>query len=176
MSVRPRHRKSSRTKARVQRELRQLDSTLPVLNMETIDESLEDLVSQDRLLSALAGFFGIVAAALACLGLYGVISYATARRTNEIGIRLALGATRIGVLKMVLYESLWLAVVGVVLGIPAALAVLRAIAATLFGASTTTPLAIGGAALLLLAVASCAGFVPARRAASVDPMTALRYE
>jgi predicted permease len=166
----------SALKNRVRQELREIDSTLPVLNMETVGESLQDLLWRDRLLAALAGFFGVVAAILACLGLYGLISYATARRTNEIGIRLALGATRGRILGMVLRDTFGLALLGTVLGIPAALVMVRLVAANLFGTRSTDPMTIAGATFLLMAVAACAGFLPARRAAAVDPITALHHQ
>jgi predicted permease len=160
----------------VARELRGVDPTLPIVNMETIDESLGDLLSSDRLLMSLAGFFGLMATVLACLGLYGVVSYATAHRTSEIGIRVALGATRIQVLTMVLRQTLCLAAMGIVVGVPAAMVLMRLIAVNLFGIRASDPLTIAGAILLLTAVAVCGGLIPARRAAAVDPMVALRYE
>jgi ABC-type antimicrobial peptide transport system permease subunit len=113
---------------------------------------------------------------LACLGLYGVMAYTTARRTNEIGIRMALGATRGAVLKMVLRESLVMVVAGVAIGLPLTLAATRMISARLFGISPTDPFTVVAATLLLMAVAALAGFLPAQRASQVDPMVALRSE
>jgi macrolide transport system ATP-binding/permease protein len=166
----------SALKSSIRQELRGLDAAVPIVNMETIDESLGDLLSRDRLLSALAGFFAVVAAVLACLGLYGVISYATTRRTKEIGVRLALGASRAQVVTMVLTENLCLAAAGILIGIPTAVAVVRLSAANLFGISATDPFAIVGATLLLAVAAACGVLIPACRAAGVDPMTALRDE
>jgi predicted permease len=162
--------------ARVRRELRDIDPNLPVLKIDTVEEQLNDVLAQERLVAALASFFGALAALLSCLGLYGVISYTVTRRTNEIGIRLALGATPARALRMVLRESLWLALAGIAIGVPAALAATRLISTMLFGVSATDPLTIAVATLLMLAVAAMAAFLPARRAARVDPMEALRHD
>jgi ABC-type antimicrobial peptide transport system permease subunit len=131
---------------------------------------------QERLMAALSGFFGVIALLLACLGLYGVISYSVGRRTSELGIRLALGATRRELLAMVLRESLVLVAAGVAIGVPVTLAATRLIAARLFAISPTDPLTIVSAALVMLAVATAAALVPANRASRVDPMQALRYD
>jgi predicted permease len=162
--------------ASVNQALRELDPALPVLRFTTFEGQLNRVLAQERLIAALAGFFGVLAALLACLGLYGVISYTVARRTNEIGLRLALGATPTHVLWRVFRESLWLALAGIALGIPAALAVTRLISARLFGVSPTDPLTLVAAVLLMLTVAAASALLPARRAASVDPMVALRHE
>ena len=160
----------------VRQELRNIDSNLPVLKIDTVDEQLEDVLFQERLITNLSVFFAVLAVVLACLGLYGVISYTVARRTSEIGIRLALGATPARVLKMILRESLLLVFVGIAVGIPAALALARLISARMFGISATDPVTIAAATLLMIAVATLASLVPARRAARVDPMVTLRYE
>jgi len=162
--------------ARVRQELRELDPNLPVLRINTIAEQSNDLLVQERLLATLASAFGVLAMLLVCLGLYGVISYAVARRTNELGIRLALGATPAAVLRLVLKENLWLVLVGIALGVSVALAAARLISARLFGISPTDPLTIVAAIALLLAVAALAAFFPARRVARVDPLVALRHE
>ncbi len=124
----------------------------------------------------ISGFFGLLAVLLACLGLYGVMSYTAARRTNEIGIRLALGATRASMLGMVLRESLLLVLAGIAIGVPASLAAARLISGLLFGVSATDPATISMACMLMIVVAAMAALAPARRAARVDPMVALRYE
>jgi ABC-type antimicrobial peptide transport system permease subunit len=113
---------------------------------------------------------------LSCLGLYGILSYTVARRTNEIGIRMALGADRRDVLWLVLRDALRLVLLGVLLGIPAALAATRLVASQLFGIGAADPVAIVLATLVLLVVAAVAGYLPARRATRVDPLVALRYE
>jgi len=117
-----------------------------------------------------------VATLLACLGLYGVMSYMVVRRTNEIGIRMALGARRGDVLSMILKETLELVLAGTVIGVPVALMTTRLIANRLFGVSAGDPITIGGVVLLVYVVAALAGFLPAQRASRVDPLVALRYE
>jgi ABC-type antimicrobial peptide transport system permease subunit len=113
---------------------------------------------------------------LACLGLYGIMSQAVGRRTREVGIRMALGAQRSDVIRMVLRESMSLVVIGALIGLGASIAATRMISSLLFGLSPTDPLTIGLAALLMLLVAALASYLPARRASRVDPMTALRVE
>jgi len=113
---------------------------------------------------------------LACIGLYGVMAHGVARRTNEIGIRMALGAKGGNIAWMVLRETLLLVITGLALGIPAALLLARLIATQLFGMSPTDPLTLIAAAIVLTVVALLAGYIPARRASHVDPLTALRYE
>src|SRR5262249_61669849 len=113
---------------------------------------------------------------LACTGLAGVVSYSVGRRANEVGIRMALGATRGGVLALVLGESLWLVAAGIAIGLPVALAGTRLLAARLFGVGAADPLTIGAATALMVLVAAGAAAVPAGRAARVDPMIALRRE
>jgi ABC-type antimicrobial peptide transport system permease subunit len=137
---------------------------------------LNDALVQERLIATLAGFFGVMAVLLACIGLYGLVAYTTTRRTGEIGIRLALGSTRTRVLAMVLKESLLLVFAGIAIGVPSALAASRLVANRLFGLGAADPLTIAGAAGVLLAVAAIAGLVPALRASRVDPMLALRSE
>jgi predicted permease len=160
----------------VRQELRDIDPSLPVLRIDTVDEQLNDSLVEERLVALLSIFFGGLALLLACLGLYGLISYTVVHRTNEIGIRMALGATRLGVLGMVIRESLLLLLAGLAIGIPATLAASPLIAARLYGVSPTDLHTIVGATLLMIAVAALAGFIPARRASKVDPMVALRYE
>jgi predicted permease len=162
--------------ASVRQELKDIDPSLPVLRIDTVDEQLNDSLVEERLVASLAGFFGGLAVLLACLGLYGVVSYTVVCRTNEIGIRLALGATRRRVLSMVLRQSLLLVATGVAAGVPLTLAAARLVSSRLFGVSAADPVTIAAGALLLVAVAALAGFIPARRASKVDPMVALRYE
>jgi ABC-type antimicrobial peptide transport system permease subunit len=118
----------------------------------------------------------VLALLLACIGLYGIMSYAVVRRTNEIGIRMALGAQRGNVLWLVLKETFSLIIIGVTIGLCAALGTTRLISSMLFGLTATDPVTIAVAIFLLVAVAAFAGYLPARRASRVDPMVALRYE
>jgi predicted permease len=162
--------------SRIRDALRNIDQGLRIQKIETTEDQVNATIVQDRLLAVISGFFGLLAVLLACLGLYGVMSYTAARRTNEIGIRLALGATRASMLGMVLKESLLLVVAGIAIGVPVALAAARLISGLLFGVSATDPATISMACVLMIAVAAVAALAPARRAARVDPMVALRYE
>lgn len=145
-------------------------------NVVTLNEQVNKSLWQERLVSSLSSIFGLLALLLACVGLYGVISYTVARRTKEIGIRIALGATRVNVLRMVLKESLALVFVGVAIGVPGAFAATRFISTMLYGVSASDPLTIAGAALVMGAVTVPAALIPARRATKVDPLIAIRYE
>jgi predicted permease len=167
---------STSVTASVRRELREIDPGLPVLSITTVEEQLNGILLQERLTATLSGFFGVLAVLLACLGLYGVISYTVARRTNEIGIRLALGATPVKVMGMILKESMWLVLAGIVIGVPGALASTHLISTMFFGVSAADSLTIGGATFLIIVVAALSALLPARRASRVDPMIALRYE
>jgi ABC-type antimicrobial peptide transport system permease subunit len=160
----------------IRQELLKVDSRLPVLKIDTVDEQLDDVLFQERLVASVSVFFGTVAVVLACLGLYSVVSYSVTRRTNEIGIRMALGAHRNHVLGMILRESLGLALVGIALGIPIAIATAQLVKNRLWGVDVTDPLVIGGAILIVAAVAIIAGVIPAQRASQLDPLLALREE
>jgi ABC-type antimicrobial peptide transport system permease subunit len=130
--------------SRVRSELAAIDPGLPVIGVDTIEQQLDDVLAQDRLLAGLAVAAGLVVALLTCLGLYGAISYVTARRTREIGIRVALGATRSGVISMVIGESGKLVIAGIVLGVPLTLALTRYASARLYNVSASDPVVRGG--------------------------------
>jgi ABC-type antimicrobial peptide transport system permease subunit len=160
----------------VRQAIKQVNRNLPIDAVETLSDHIGRSLVQQKLIARLASFFGLLALLLACIGLYGLMSYAVARRTKEIGIRIALGAGKSNVLWLILREVLILVVIGIVVGLVAALSTTRAATALLFGLKPNDPLTIAFATLLLLVVAIVAGYLPARRAARVDPMVALRDE
>jgi ABC-type antimicrobial peptide transport system permease subunit len=153
-----------------------VDRNLPLLAVRTQDQQIADNLRQERLFANLTGGFGVLALLLACIGVYGITAYSVSQRTNEIGIRMALGADPRRVLRMVLGEASWLAVMGVVAGLVGAIALGRVIGAMLYGLKPWDPATLAASAAVLLAVALAAGFIPAHRAARVDPMQALRHE
>jgi predicted permease len=156
--------------------LAQIDRDLPMTDVRTQQEQIDDTMSTERALAALAGGFGLLALALACVGIYGIMAYSVANRRNEIGIRMALGARPAQVRGMILRESTWLTVVGIVVGVGAALLLTRLVKSMLYGIQAYDPLTVAGGVLILLAVALAASWIPARRAARVQPMEALRHE
>ena len=162
--------------AAVRRETRALDPAMPMFEVETLATQVAASLREERLLATLSSGFSLLALLLSCLGLYGILSYTVARRTNEIGVRIALGADRRDLLWLVLRDALRLVLLGVALGVPAALAAARLISSQLFGISAADPGAIGLATLALLVVAAVAAYLPARRATRVDPLVALRFE
>ncbi len=154
----------------------EIDRNLPIFDLKTQTRQVDELLAEERLFATLSSFFGLLATALACIGLYGVMSYTVAQRTNEIGIRMALGATSSRVTVLVMRETMVLVVVGVLVGLGVTLATTRLIESMLYGLAPTDPLTISSAVMLMVIVAGLAGYIPARRAARVDPMVALRYE
>jgi predicted permease len=162
--------------AAVREAVREIDQDLPLFNVKTQVAQIEQLLSQESLFARLSSFFGLVALGLACIGLYGVMSYAVAPRTNEIGIRMALGAGQRDVVGMVMKESMTPVVIGLAIGLLAALGVTRFIASMLFGLEANDPATISLAALTMVAVSALAGYLPAKRASRVNPIEALRCE
>jgi predicted permease len=160
----------------VRKSIAALDANVPVSRIRTLDELVDSSISKDILVARLSTFFGLLALVLACVGLYGVMSYTVSRRTREIGVRMALGAQRTQVLGMVLNEGLKLVLIGIVVGIPVALLASRVFSSMLFGLSPADPLSMLTVIAVLGSIATLAGLIPARRATKVDPMVALRYE
>ncbi|MGA8622796.1 MAG: ABC transporter permease [Candidatus Sulfotelmatobacter sp.] len=152
------------------------DPHVPISFVRTLDSLVSDTAANQAALARISTFFAGLALLLACVGLYGVMSYTVAGRTREIGVRMALGARRGDVLELVLREAMVLVAVGLVIGIPLALAGTRVLHSFLFGLKSTDPLSLMAVVFLLGIVAAIAGFIPARRAAGIDPMVALRYE
>jgi predicted permease len=157
-------------------QIQTIERDLPLVGIGTVAEGIKRQAGEERSMAMLLGFFGALALVLSSIGLYGTMSYAVSRRTRELGIRLALGAQRKELLRMVLREAFQHVVIGVAIGIPVALAGARMIASMLFGVNTTDPATISVAVLVMVAVALAAGYLPARRATKVDPMEALRCE
>jgi ABC-type antimicrobial peptide transport system permease subunit len=160
----------------IRRELHLLARNLKVSNLESARVLMDHSISGERMIARLSGFFGMLALFLAAAGLYGVMSYATSRRASEIGLRMALGANRGHVIRMVLGEALTLTGAGFAVGLPAAVMATRLITAALVGVRPSDPATVAGATLVMLVVGACAGFVPAQRASRIDPMLALRNE
>jgi predicted permease len=160
----------------VRQVVKEVDPDLPVVRLSTLSTQLENNLAQPRLIARLTTIFGALALGLACLGLYGVMSYTVARRTSELGIRMALGSTRGGILRMVLRETLSVIAVAILGGVLLSLASTRAVNSLIFGLSPHDPVTFAATSAVLFAVSLTAGLVPAWRATQVDPMVALRYE
>jgi predicted permease len=162
--------------AAVRRAAREIDANLPLYNIKTLAANVDESLAQERLISALSGFFGLLSLSLAAVGLFGILAYAVSQRTREIGIRISLGAQPGAVLSMVLRQGLILTLLGVGIGLAASLGATRLLESQLFGVTPTDPATFVGAPILLLTVALIAGLVPARRATNVDPLIAIRQE
>jgi MacB-like periplasmic core domain/FtsX-like permease family len=160
----------------LRRAIAEAEPNLAVLGTLSMSEQLDRSLARERTIARLTGFFGALALLLAAIGLYGVMSYSVARRTGEIGLRMALGAARGRVLALVLGDTLRLIAIGVATGLAAALATTRLAASQIYGLTAFDPPTVAVATLVLVAVALLAGFLPARRAAGTSPMAALRYE
>jgi len=160
----------------VRQTAQRVDPNLPIFDMKTMMTTVDDSLFVERMVAALSVAFGGLATLLAAIGLYGVMSYSVARRTREIGIRMALGAERRSVLWLILREVTAMVLIGIAVGVPVAFALGRVVQGQLFELSAQDPTALFAAAAILALVAVAAGYLPARRATRVDPMLALRYE
>jgi len=160
----------------VRRAVEEVDPREVVYNVQTMQEVVSNSFAARRLSMMLLGVFAALALVLACVGIYGVISYLVGQRTHEIGVRMALGAQRNHVLRMVIGHGAKMALIGVAFGVGAALGLTRLMANQLFGVSAHDPLTFAGVAMLLVLVAIAACYIPARRAMRVDPVVALRHE
>lgn len=154
----------------------QVNNKLPILRFTTLRMQSDEALQQEKLIAQLVSFFGLLGLLLSCVGLYGIMAHSVVRRTNEIGIRMALGAERRNIIWMVLKESLVLVAIGLTFGVPAAWAAAHLISSQLFGLNPSDPVTLVMAAALMTVVAALAGYLPARRASRVDPLIALRYE
>jgi ABC-type antimicrobial peptide transport system permease subunit len=160
----------------MRREIQAMDQDISIDHVRTIKEVIHSLLQHDRMFAVVASVFGLLALLLTSIGIYGVVAYQVTRRTGEIGIRMALGAQRTDVLWMVMRETLLVLAAGAVLGLPAAVAAAQVLRSLLFGLAPSDPTAIVWAAATLALAGALAGFLPARRAASLSPMDALRHE
>jgi len=149
---------------------------MPVYGLKTLERQLDETLSTERLIAVLSAAFGLLATVLAALGLYGVMAFMVARRTKEIGLRMALGAPQLQVIWMVMRESLVLVAAGLAIGVPAAFGLSKYVSTQLFGVKPTDIASAAAALIILALVAVGAGFLPARRASTIDPIQALRYE
>ncbi|ADV84407.1 ABC transporter permease [Terriglobus saanensis] len=160
----------------IQQAIHSVDRNLPIAEITTLDEQVGRSITQQRTVAQLSAFFGLLAVFLSCIGIYGLMSYVVSRRTNEIGIRMALGARRGNVRWLVMREITLLLGIGIGIGVPVTLAGTRMIQTMLFGVKGSDPASLVASVTLLLAIGLLAGYLPARRASRVDPMVALRYE
>jgi predicted permease len=157
-------------------EVKKLDSSLPVFELKTLEAQLDQTLLTDRLIALLSAGFGLLATSLAAIGLYGVMAFVVARRTKELGVRLALGAQRSSVIWMVMKEVMTLLAIGIAAGVPSGLMLGRFVASQLYGIRANDPSIAGMTITLLAVVSAAAGIIPAHRASRIDPMLALRYE
>jgi predicted permease len=160
----------------IRNQVRRLDASMPVYAMKTLEGQLDERLMTDRLIASLAAGFGLLATALASIGLYGVMAFVVARRRKELGIRLALGAEPGGVIWLVMKEVLLLLAIGLAVGIPAALGLGKFVASQLYGIQERDPWTAVATVAVIAGVSAAAGMIPAHRASRIDPILALRYE
>jgi ABC-type antimicrobial peptide transport system permease subunit len=160
----------------VRARVRELDPTLPIYDARTTEVQISNSLTTERMIASLSTVFGFLATLLATIGLYGVMAYTVAQRRREIGIRMALGAEPRKVIWMVMRDVLWLVAIGVGAGVPASLALMRAVESQLYGLTAHDPSTLALATAGLALVACAAGYLPALRASRLDPMVALRHE
>jgi predicted permease len=160
----------------LRREVKKLDASMPVYEMKTLAAQLDETLVSERLIALLSAGFGLLATVLAVVGLYGVMAFVVARRTKELGVRMALGAPRCRVVWMVMKEVFVLLGIGLAVGVPSALALGQYVSTQVYGVKPTDPVIVGSTMILLIAVSSFAGMVPASRASRIDPILALRYD
>jgi predicted permease len=164
------------TQTAILSEVKAIDARLPVFSVKSLNEQLDNSLVEERLVASLSSVFGLLALLLTCVGLYGLLAYTVNRRTGEIGIRMALGAERSRIARMILRETFLLVVCGLAIGVPAAAFVSRLISNQLFGLKPGDPFTLFVSCVLMVGVTAIASYLPARRAASVDPIEALRSE
>jgi hypothetical protein len=160
----------------IRNEVRRLDAGMPVYQMKTVEGQLDETLLTDRLIALLSAGFGLLATVLASIGLYGVMAFVVARRKKEMGIRIALGARPGAVIWLVMREVMLLLLIGLAVGVPAAIGLGRFVSTQLYGIQPNDPWMAIGTVVLLTAVSAAAGLVPASRASRIDPILALRYE
>ncbi len=165
-----------RIQAAVKKTMMQIDNGITINSLHTVNEQVDRMLNTERAVAKLCSYFGMAALLLASIGIYGVMAYSVSRRTSEMGLRIALGAERGGLVWLVLRETLTLAAIGLAIGIPASLGATHLISSKLFGVAPYDPVTLGSAVLILASMAALAGFLPAMRAARVDPVQAMRYE
>jgi ABC-type antimicrobial peptide transport system permease subunit len=160
----------------IRNEVKRLDASMPVYDVKTVQGQLDETLLTDHLIATLSAGFGLLATVLASIGLYGVMAFIVARRRNELGLRLALGAEPAGVLWIVMREVLLLLVIGLAVGVPAAIGLGRYVSSQLYGIQPNDPWIAVTTVVLLASVSAAAGLIPARKASRIDPILALRYE
>jgi len=160
----------------IKREIRAIDKDQPIAQVQTLDDKLSESIAPQRFTLLLLGIFALMALSLASAGIYGLMSYAVTQRTHEIGVRMALGARQVDVLKLMVRQGMGLVVIGVALGLAGAFATTRLMSALLFDVTAKDPVTFAVVTAVLTIVAFVACYLPARRATKVDPLVALRYE